>query len=90
MIKASKPEHSQRGGRLLSAYNGGADVPRYARKPPPGAAAAAGRPAQAAAAGVSPVCLRLWGWCVMCAVWYSSAFQPPACAAGLLLLRAWR
>jgi hypothetical protein len=44
VIKASKQEHMQRGNKLLSAYNGGAEVPRYARKPAP--AGAAGRPVQ--------------------------------------------
>lgn len=57
VMKATKAEHSQRGNRLLKAYNGGADVPRYARKPPAGGMA--GRPqaaqgAAAAAGGAQP------------------------------------
>lgn len=55
VIKAKTAEHRNRQARLLKAYNGGAEVPRYTRKP--AAAGAAGRPAQpgqagAAAAGV--------------------------------------
>lgn len=50
VMKATKAEHSQRGNRLLKAYNGGADVPRYARKPPAGGMAGRPQAAQGAAA----------------------------------------
>jgi hypothetical protein len=43
VIKATKAEHGQRGARLLRGYSGGAQVPRYARKP----VAAGGQPAPA-------------------------------------------
>ncbi len=57
VIKAKTREHMKRGANLLKAYNGGADVPRYARKP--AAAGTVARPTQPgqagpAAAGVLP------------------------------------